>query len=106
MNKLQTVLPRMIKIIEVLEIGLGINLEKDSTIANYPARVRLCDAQTDTHIALMDTELLTKETTIYIQTWTKSDIVEGGIYEMLSLNNKDVYIRVEKEVKKKNRKVA
>jgi hypothetical protein len=98
MNKLQTVLPRMIKIIEVLTIGLGIEPVKGSIIADYPTWVILCDAQTDTHIALMDMEHLTKEASIHIHTCSKSDIEEGGIYELLFLNNKNVYVKVEKEL--------
>lgn len=108
MNKLQAVLPRRIKIIEVLKIGLGVDLEKDSTDAHYPVVAVLCDAHIETEAALKDKERLTKVTTIYIQTWTKSDISDGGIYKTLPCpHKKNVYVKVESETKKKKvRKVA
>jgi hypothetical protein len=108
MNKLQAVLPRRIKIIEVLEIGLGVDLEKDSTDAHYPVKVRLCDAQTDTDAAITDKDQLTRVTTIHIQTCTKSDISKGSVYENHPFPHKDnVYVKVDTELKKrKTRKVA
>lgn len=73
--------PRTIKIIDILSIAPGVEPEKDSTTAFYECKALVCDPQVDTHIAVLDEDLVQQET-VWISEWS-SNAIKPGIYRIM-----------------------
>jgi len=69
-----------IRVLEVITVGLGVELEKDSTLAYFPTKIRWCPVEIDKHVAQEDLQQFTAEDVIEVLTYTPSAIV-AGVYE-------------------------
>lgn len=78
-NQFPILLPDKIKIIDIVITGPGIEPEKDSLFAFFPASITWCDLDIDVHVAKLD-ESLQQRSEIHVCYWSKN--VSTGIYEI------------------------
>jgi hypothetical protein len=72
-----TVIPSTIKIIAIEHIGLGTEPYKGSTEAYFPATIKWCDPDVDTHIAQVSPELV-HNLEVYIKSASRG--ISPGLY--------------------------
>ena len=79
-NENSNVIPDKIKVLSVTVDGLGVEPEKDSPEAIFPATVRWCDVDIDAHVAELSEDDFVKTAKINIYSWTIN--LATGIYEL------------------------
>jgi hypothetical protein len=65
-----------IKVLEVLDIGLGEEKTKGSLIAEFPCEITWTDPDTPSEIASIE-KSLQKTDTVWVSDWSKSHITPG-----------------------------
>jgi|GEM_PF-6695898 len=86
-----------IRILEVITVSGGRDLERDSPLAYYPTKIRWCPVDIDMHIVMADEAKFTKVDEIEILSYFSSAIIPGIYDKLPAVTEKELFEFEEEE---------